>query len=88
MGRWLTNAHDETLLRERSTEKTVGGNVKSRDVSLVLSVIAWTLFPRKERYSRVLISDSGRNADRDVISLFSSVNVVMAPGSGRDIARS
>lgn len=53
IGSWLRNVHDEILLRDRSTELTVGGNVKSGVVSLVLSVIAFTLLPRTERCSRV-----------------------------------
>lgn len=67
---------------------TDGGNVKSRAVSSVLSVIASMLFPRIERCSRVLISASWRRADNDLISLFSRVNFVMAPGSERDMVRS
>jgi hypothetical protein len=88
MGRWLRNVHDEISLRDRSTELTVGGNVKSRVVCLVLSVIALTLFPRTERCSRVWISASGRRADNDVILLFSRIRLVTDPGSEREIVLS
>ena len=88
MGSWLRNAHDEISLRDRSTELTVDGNVKSRVVSVALSVIALMLLPRTERCSRVFISTSGRRADNDVISLFSRIRLVMDPGSERGIVLS
>lgn len=88
MGRWFRIVHDEMLLRERSTEETDSGNVKSRVVFSGLSVMASMLFPRIERCSRAWISASGRRADNDLISLLSRVNFVMAPGRERDMVRS
>lgn len=67
-GRLFKMAQELILLRDRSMERRVGGNLKSMAVS-VLAFIALMEFPRRERCSRFGSADTHFKADSVVISL-------------------
>lgn len=88
VGSLLRMVQEVILLRDRSRERRVGGNWKSRFVSVVFWLTVLIPFPRRERCSNFGSAARCRRADIEVISLCSRVNVVIVLGSGHVISES